>query len=180
MHQHQLTCCYHTFARLYLGSGRWDAVGILCEFDFINTRRIFLLDLHHLQVEAELEAFGGVDNVVVERTTNTSVDDFVMYQYTIYFVGKAVAGDVPQIQVVDVGHNGCRATYNATAGQEAETLVDSFIPLYKVQNSRPDLRCHCGRRQGRNRRPERSLHGGRLAKRAEEWVRVACDFHQWE
>ena len=138
MHQHQLSCCYHTFARLYLGSGRWDAVGILCEFDFINTRRIFLLDLHHLQVEAELEAFGGVDNVVVERTTNTSVDDFVMYQYTIYFVGKAVAGDVPQIQVVDVGHNGCRATYNATAGQEAETLVDSFIPLYKVQNT-PDL-----------------------------------------
>lgn len=85
-----------------------------------------------------MEAFGGVDNVVVERTTNTSVDDFYMYRYTIYFVGTAVAGNVPQLQVIDVGDNGCRAMYNATAGQEAETLVDSFIPLYKVQNT-PDL-----------------------------------------
>lgn len=97
-----------------------------------------MLHLHHLQVEAEIEAFGAVDNVIVERTTNTSVDDFDMYQYTIYFVGTAVAGDVSQIQVIDVGENGCRVVNNATAGQEAETLVDSFIPLYKVQNT-PDL-----------------------------------------
>lgn len=97
-----------------------------------------MLRLHHLQVEAEIEAFGGVDNVVVERTTNTSADDLDVYQYTIYFVGTAVAGDVPQVQVIDLGDNGCRALYNATAGQEAETLVDSFIPLYKVQNT-PDL-----------------------------------------
>ncbi|CAN0530100.1 unnamed protein product, partial [Scytosiphon promiscuus] len=99
---------------------------------------MFLLRLHHLQVEAEIEAFGGVDNVVVERTTNTSADDVDVYQYTIYFVGTAVAGDVPQVQVIDLGDNGCRALYNATAGQAAETLVDSFLPLYKVQNT-PDL-----------------------------------------
>lgn len=85
-----------------------------------------------------MEAFGGVDNVIVERTANTSVDDFVMYRYTIYFVGTAVAGDVPQLQVVDLGDNGCRVVYNATGGQEAETMVDSFVPLYKVQNT-PDL-----------------------------------------
>lgn len=88
------------------------------------------------QVEAEIEAFGGVDNVYVEQSTNTSLDDYDLHRYKVTFLGQAVAGDVPQLRVVDIGENGCGAITNSTAGLEVqETLVDSFIPLYKVQNT---------------------------------------------
>lgn len=88
------------------------------------------------QVKAEIEAFGGVDNVLVTRTTNASIGGYQVNQYTVTFVGSLVAGDVPQLQLVDVGENGCGAMTNATTGQEASsTLVDSFVPLYKVQNT---------------------------------------------
>lgn len=88
------------------------------------------------QVEAEIEAFGGVDNVYVAHSTNTSLDGYYLHQYTVTFLGPAVAGDVPQLRVVDVGENGCGTIMNTTAGLEVEeTLVDSFVPLYKVQNT---------------------------------------------
>ncbi|CAN0444565.1 unnamed protein product, partial [Hapterophycus canaliculatus] len=89
-----------------------------------------------VQVEAEIEAFGGVDNVFVERSTNYSVDSYDIHWYTVTFLGPAVAGDVPQLRLVDVGENGCGAITNTTAGREVEeTLVDSSIPLYRVQNT---------------------------------------------
>lgn len=88
------------------------------------------------QVEAEIEAFGGVDNVYVAHSTNTSLDDYNLHRYTVTFLGPAVAGDVPQLRIADVGENGCGAITNTTAGREVEeTLVDSLIPLYKVQNT---------------------------------------------
>lgn len=89
-----------------------------------------------MQVEAEIESFGGVDNVFVEHSSNYSVADYHVHRYTVTFLGTAVAGNVPQLRVVDVGENGCGAITNTTAGQEVEeTLVDSSIPLYKVQNT---------------------------------------------
>lgn len=74
--------------------------------------------------------------MLVTRSTNASIDNYELHQYTISFVGKAVAGNVPQLRVVDLGDNGCGVVSNGTAGQEAgDTLVESFLPLYKVQNT---------------------------------------------
>lgn len=80
--------------------------------------------------------FGAVDDVIVTKSTNTSVDSFYLNQYTVTFSGPAVAGNVPQLQVIDLGDNGCGGNVNGTFGQEVgRTLVESFIPLYKVQNT---------------------------------------------
>lgn len=86
-------------------------------------------------MEAEIEAFGGVDNVQVTLSTTVSapVDT---YEYTVTFLGPAVAGNVPQLSIIDVGENGCGAVTGATTTVlAAETLVNSFVPLYKVQNT---------------------------------------------
>ncbi|CAM9165015.1 unnamed protein product, partial [Choristocarpus tenellus] len=87
------------------------------------------------QIAQEIEAFSTVDEVTVSMSSNSS-GSFANYQenvYSVTFVGTAVAGNVPQIEVIDIGVNGCEAG-NATAGEVAgETLQESFIPLYKVQ-----------------------------------------------
>lgn len=80
--------------------------------------------------------FGAVDDVIVTKSTNTSVDNFYLHQYTITFSGPAVAGNVPQVRVIDLGENGCWGNVNGIFGQDVErTLVESFVPLYKVQNT---------------------------------------------
>lgn len=88
------------------------------------------------QIEAEIEAFGAVDDVIVTKSADTSIDTFYLNQYTVTFSGPAVAGNVPQLRVIDLGENGCGGKVDGTFGQEVErTLVESFIPLYKVQNT---------------------------------------------
>ena len=88
------------------------------------------------QVEAEIETFGAVDDVVVTRSANNSESDRNFNQYTVTFTGAAVAGDVPQLRVIDFGENGCGGRSNATVGHTSEkTLAESFVPLYKVQNT---------------------------------------------
>lgn len=70
------------------------------------------------------------------HSNDTSLDDYNLRRYTVTFLGPAVAGDVPQLRIVDVGENGCGTITNTTAGLEVEeTLVNSFVPLYKVQNT---------------------------------------------
>lgn len=87
-------------------------------------------------MEAEIEAFGAVDDVTVARSFNTSIDEYDVYKYTVSFVGTAVAGNVPQINVVDLGSNGCGELTNGATGVMAQTTVqNSFIPIYKVQNT---------------------------------------------
>lgn len=89
------------------------------------------------QVKAEIEAFGGVDSVLVATSRNYATAEYRSRQFTITFVGEAVAGNVPQLRVTDVGANGCTSPPNATAGHDvAKTLVDSFIPLYQVQRTK--------------------------------------------
>lgn len=56
--------------------------------------------------------------------------------YTVTFHGPAVAGDVPQLTLIDVGANGCSEVASIAALTESQgTLVDSFVPLYKVQTT---------------------------------------------
>ncbi len=89
-----------------------------------------------MQVEAEIEAFGGVDDVsVVLSDSNTgSTTDF--RSYTVTFDGPAVAGHVDQLTLIDVGANGCSEVDSiADLTMTEEILVDSFVPLYKVQNT---------------------------------------------
>lgn len=88
------------------------------------------------QVEAEIEAFGGVDDVQVTLSTDASGVTPGNYLYTVTFLGPAVAGNVRQLRIVDVGANGCGEVTGATVTlQTEETLVESFVPLYKVQNT---------------------------------------------
>lgn len=88
------------------------------------------------QVEAEIEAFGGVDDVQVTLSIDTtSVTTTDIYLYTVAFLGPAVAGNVPQLSIIDVGVNGCSDVAGATVTPLQETLVESFVPLYKVQNT---------------------------------------------
>lgn len=88
------------------------------------------------QVEAEIEAFGKVDQVVVSRSVNNSVDQYHLQEYTVTFTGAAVSGNVPQLKVVDLGSNGCGRIANATSGQVAgETVQEAFVPIYRVQNT---------------------------------------------
>lgn len=90
------------------------------------------------QVEAEIEAFGGVDDVQVTLSTSSSAGTDTNL-YTVTFVGPAVAGNVPQLSVIDVGENGCSEIAGATVSlpltTPEKTLVNSFVPLYKVQNT---------------------------------------------
>lgn len=77
-----------------------------------------------------------MDNVIVTRTTNSSIGGYQVHQYTVTFIGNLVAGDVPQLRLIDVGENGCGAMTNATTGHKTSTtLADSFVPLYKIQNT---------------------------------------------
>ncbi|CAM9473037.1 unnamed protein product, partial [Discosporangium mesarthrocarpum] len=88
------------------------------------------------EVAREIEALPEVDEVSVSRTNLTNFSaEYQEYMYTVTFVGEAVAGDVPQLEVADVGANGC-GTGNATIGDvEGSTLQNAFIPLYKVQTT---------------------------------------------
>ena len=86
-------------------------------------------------MEAEIEAFGGVDNVQVTLSTDASVSNTDTYLYTVTFLGPAVAGNVPQLTIIDVGVNGCTDIAGATATPQQETLAESYVPLYKVQNT---------------------------------------------
>lgn len=77
-----------------------------------------------------------MDDVTVVRSVNASMYDYELYEYAVTFVGEAVAGDVPQLQVADVASNGCGEMANATTGHVVETTVqESFVPLYRVQNT---------------------------------------------
>lgn len=76
-----------------------------------------------------------MDDVIVVRSVNASVD-YELYEYTVTFVGEAVAGNVPQLQIADLASNGCGEVTNATTGHVVETTVqESFVPFYRVQNT---------------------------------------------
>lgn len=77
-----------------------------------------------------------MDNVQVTLSTDYSGSDTDIHLYTVTFLGPAVAGNVPQLSIIDVGENGCSEVAGSTVPQTvANTLVNSFIPLYKVQNT---------------------------------------------
>lgn len=77
-----------------------------------------------------------MDEVTVTRSANSSYDDFELHEYTVTFVGAQVAGNVPQLHVIDIGDNGCGAITNTTTGEVGgTTLQESFVPVYKVQST---------------------------------------------
>ena len=57
-------------------------------------------------LDAELETLDGIDDVVVTRH---SVENPTSYVYSVTFTGSKVRGNVPLLEVVDFGTNGCSA-----------------------------------------------------------------------
>jgi hypothetical protein len=82
-------------------------------------------------VSTELEYLLSIDDVVVSKTTTT---DSVAFAVT--FVGDLVRGQVPLIDIIDVGSNGCNSE-----GINVRSYVwqsrDSFMPVYRLQTTAP-------------------------------------------
>ena len=85
----------------------------------------------------ELRRLLSIDDVLVTRaTTTTTTTTTVTYQVT--FTGALVRGDVPSLQVLDVGTNGCTPVAPTGApGSDVSTVQTSYVPVYRLQTTRP-------------------------------------------
>jgi len=91
-------------------------------------------------VEAELEALSNIDDVSVSRS-----DTALGVTYTVTFVGSQVRGNVPLLEVLDLGANDCQAFDEAVAAngavvQNANPAVvseESWSAFYEVQTTVP-------------------------------------------
>ena len=95
-------------------------------------------------LEAELEQLYNVDDVEVARYDMgpTTGDDYWGVRYLVTFTGDYVRGNVPQLQVTDLGADGC-----ADAGDADDARAAAPTPCARVVAPR--------------RAPRRALFGAR-------------------
>ncbi|KAL9181119.1 hypothetical protein ACHAXT_009924 [Thalassiosira profunda] len=95
-------------------------------------------------LKAELEALEGIDAVEVTKDDLPAVPGGVGagVQYHITFTGLNVRGNVPPLQIIDVGSNGCldaHAEGGAFGGDIASIAVEQaaipYVPFYEVQTT---------------------------------------------
>ncbi|KAL7473049.1 hypothetical protein ACHAXS_013421 [Conticribra weissflogii] len=96
------------------------------------------------EIKAELEAMKGIDSV---KVTKEEISSFVGgagagVKYFITFTGLNVRGNVPPLEIVDIGKNGCLDAHNSGGyfGQDlAPISVEQenipFVPFYEVQTT---------------------------------------------
>ncbi|OWZ24847.1 hypothetical protein PHMEG_00028 [Phytophthora megakarya] len=85
-----------------------------------------------LALERELENFAAIDDVRVKRAITTA-SGHVTVEYTVEFMGVQVRGKMPDLQILDVGVNGCSAFGTSTA-TVAPIVRDqsSFVTIYQA------------------------------------------------
>ena len=95
-------------------------------------------------LKEELESLAGIDSVDVTRQPLSAIPGGVGsgVKYLITFTGDNVRGNVPPLQIVDVGINGCLdatdlgGTFkNSLAAISVEQVEIPYIPLYEVQTT---------------------------------------------
>ncbi|KAL7514942.1 hypothetical protein ACHAXN_013076 [Cyclotella atomus] len=95
-------------------------------------------------LKSELESLSGIDAVKVSRQDLAAVPGGVGagVKYFITFTGDNVRGNVPPVQIVDVGTNGCldAADRGGTFGDSLAPIVVQqveipYIPFYEVQTT---------------------------------------------
>ena len=95
-------------------------------------------------VKVELELLSGIDMVEVSREDLPSIDGGVGagVMYHVTFTGLNVRGNIPPLQIVDVGSNGCLDSHllGGNFGQDiapivVEQVVTPYVPFYEIQTT---------------------------------------------
>ena len=95
-------------------------------------------------MKLELETLEGIDAVDVSREDLLSVPGGAGagVKYHVTFTGSNVRGNIPPLQIVDVGLNGCldAQLLGGTFGQDiapiaVEQVVTPFLPFYEIQTT---------------------------------------------
>jgi len=95
-------------------------------------------------MKLELETLLGIDGVEVSRDELSSIPGGVGagVNYKITFTGLNVRGNIPPLQVVDVGSNGCldAHTLGGTFGQDLAPITVQqveipYVPFYEIQTT---------------------------------------------
>ena len=97
-----------------------------------------------LLLKAELETLEGIDSVAVTRENLPSIAGGMGagVKYYVTFTGENVRGNVPPLEIVDIGTNGCLDSYSIggvfsedVAPVAVEQVETSFVPLYELQTT---------------------------------------------
>ncbi len=101
-------------------------------------------DSDALHLKAELETLEGIDSVVVTKEDLPAVTGGVGagVKYYVTFTGDNVRGNVPPLEVVDIGTNGCldSKTIGGVFSDDiapiaVEQVEISYVPMYEVQTT---------------------------------------------
>eukprot|EP01035_Chromulina_nebulosa_P065156 gene65156-89139_t len=83
-------------------------------------------------IATELINLASIDVVTVSK----SVPNNNTVVYTITFVGDLVRGNVPLIEVLDLGSNGCKSTpIVSSLSSNVQTIRKSVVPIYRLETT---------------------------------------------
>ncbi|KAL7554112.1 hypothetical protein ACHAWF_017504 [Thalassiosira exigua] len=95
-------------------------------------------------LKSELQTLEGIDSVEVAREDLPSIPGGVGagVKYSVTFTGANVRGNVPPLQIVDVGSNGCLDAHllGGDFGEDLAPIVveqveTPFVPFYEIQTT---------------------------------------------
>jgi len=83
-------------------------------------------------LRSELMALSSIDDVLVSKSVSS---DDMSVTYSVTFTGALVGGDVPLIEVIDVGTNGCTNITDSSFDSDVSIVRESVMPAYKLQKT---------------------------------------------
>ena len=101
-------------------------------------------DSDALQLKDELETLEGIDSVEVTREDLPAIAGGVGagVKYHVTFTGDNVRGNVPPLQIIDIGTNGCLDSHSIggvfsedIAPVALEQVEIPYVPMYEVQTT---------------------------------------------
>eukprot|EP00985_Skeletonema_marinoi_P002205 scaffold893_cov143-Skeletonema_marinoi.AAC.9 len=101
-------------------------------------------DSEALQLKAELETLAGIDSVEVTREHLPAITggEGEGVKYYVTFTGDNVRGNVPPLEIVDIGTNGCLDSHSIggvfsedIAPVAVEQVEISYVPMYELQTT---------------------------------------------
>ena len=101
-------------------------------------------DSDALQLKAEMETLKGIDSVEVTREHLPAITggEGEGVKYYVTFTGDNVRGNVPPLEIVDIGTNGCLDSHSIggvfsedIAPVAVEQVEISYVPMYEVQTT---------------------------------------------